>query len=91
MDDPGDEYDGDQHVQKKYQKQNIWKEPEDSEVKEKQNNEDIKVERESDESELENENEEEEGEEGNGNNPTPGDFGSKKFTKKLKLEVIRNS
>ena len=82
-------YDGNQHVQKKFQKQKIWKGPEDYEVKEKHNNEEIKVERESDESELENENEDEEGEEGNdGNNLTTGDIGSKKFTKRLKLEVI---
>ena len=79
-------YDGNQHVQKKFQKQKIWKGPEDFEVKEKQNNEEIKVERESDESELENE--ENDVEEGNGNNLTTGDFGSKKFTKRLKLEVI---
>ena len=90
LDDQEDGYDGNQYMEKKFQKQNIWEEPEGSEVKEKQNNEDIKVERESDESELENENEEEEVEEENGNNPTPGNFGSKKFTKKLKLEVIRN-
>ena len=84
LDDQEDGYDGNQ--QKKLQKQKIWKEAEDSEVKEKHNNEEIKVERESDESELENEENEEE--EGNGNNLTTGDIGSKKFTKRLKLEVI---
>ena len=88
LDDREDGYDGNQQMQKKLQKQKIWKDPEDSEVKEKHNNEEIKVERESDESELENEENEEEDEEGNSNNLTTGDIGSKKFTKRLKLEVI---